>query len=123
MFNRQICSRSEVDRSQVTELSPDLFVATVKMDINIFLSCNSAKKLLRSDLSFTQFQKLFFHVDLFSKRNSLTISLHAFFTFLYICQPLLAVYHISQILVVFFSFLLLLHKSYIFCSYKINLKK
>ena len=41
MFNPQICSRSDVNQTQATELYPDLFV-TVNMDINIFLSCHSA---------------------------------------------------------------------------------
>lgn len=38
MFNLQICSRNEVNHTPAAELSLDLFLATVKMDINIFLS-------------------------------------------------------------------------------------
>lgn len=43
MFNPHIFSRSEVNQTQGKKLSPDLFVATVNMDINIFLSCPSAR--------------------------------------------------------------------------------
>lgn len=38
MFNPQICSKNEVNQTQAAELSLDLFLSTVKMDINIFLS-------------------------------------------------------------------------------------
>ena len=43
MFNPHIFSRSEVNQTQGMKLYLDLFVATVNMDINIFLSCPSAR--------------------------------------------------------------------------------
>lgn len=52
-------------------------------------------KELNSDLSFTQFQKLFFLMDLLSK------AVFVFLIFLYVCEPMLSIY-ITSILVVFF---------------------
>lgn len=42
MFSPRICS-SGVNQTQATELAPDLVVATVNMDIDIFLSSHSTR--------------------------------------------------------------------------------
>lgn len=77
MFNPQICSRSEVNQSQDTELSPDLFVATVKINANSSLTRNSARNFLVAICHLLGFRN-FFPIDLLSKRNR---SLHHYMPF------------------------------------------
>lgn len=68
MFNPQLCSKNEVNQTQAAELSPRPLFSHNQDGYKYFSFMKLCKEILNSDLSFTQFQELFFHVDLLSER-------------------------------------------------------
>ena len=112
----------EVNQTQGTKLSPDLFVATVNMDINIFLSCPSARNssiVICHLLNSRNFSSLWTYYP----RRAASAHFCVFLIFLYVCQPMLSIYITQFWLFGFFFSFFILHQSYVFCHYKINFIK
>ena len=120
MFNPHIFSRSQPNpRHKTIHRS---LCSHCQYGYKYFSFMSLCKELLNSDLSFTQFQKLFFLMDLLSKKSSLsTLLCIPHFS---LCLPTHVVYLYNPILVVWFFFsFFILHQSYVFCHYKINFIK